>query len=63
MKTILGIITIAALSSFTSCTYTEAPPPDAVTSHTRDTTTTATDLSTGESVTTRQRTTHYPANE
>jgi hypothetical protein len=60
MKTILGIIAIAAISSFTGCTYQEAPEPG-VTSHTRDTTTTATDLSTGESVTTRQRTTHYPA--
>ncbi len=61
MKTILGIIAIAAISSFASCTYQEAPAPDAVTSHTRDTTTSTTDLSTGESTTTHQRTTHYPA--
>lgn len=60
MKTILGILTIAAISSFASCTYQEAPPTG-VTSQTRDTTTSTTDLSTGESVTTRQRTTHYPA--
>jgi hypothetical protein len=60
MKTILGIIAIAVIASLASCTYQEAPEPG-VTSHTRDTTTTATDLSTGESVTTRKRTTHYPA--
>lgn len=59
MKTILGIIAIAAISSFASCTYQEAPAPGPTT--TRDSTTTTTDYGTGESVTTRQRTTHYPA--
>ncbi|WP_035606701.1 hypothetical protein [Haloferula sp. BvORR071] len=61
MKTILSFIAIATLASFTSCTYVEPTPTAGPTSTTRDTTTTATDYNTGESVTTHKRTTHYPA--